>query len=804
VIGEEKTLAATGGASEQEIQTRLASVKVGVWLSVIVCAGGALYALETWDGPNRALILLVIGLGLLSAPLVQALPLERVVRDPRRDLFFAGWSIADVVLIATISALDGGSESAYMMLLVLPFLFAALSYPTWWTALVGVASLAAFFIVGFGVGGGFPLSGFSLFAGICVALLAAWEARNQLRQRGELAETASALLRSEKSSRLQAHQQSEVARFGQQALGGADIDELATEASRILANVLDVDFGGVLKLLPSGDELLLVAAIGLPEELIGEARVPADYRSQSGYALATGKATVVNDWRAETRFQQSELQAKQGMQSAAIILIKGKGQPYGVIGAGSRGQHEFTQEDVNFMQAIANVLANAIERRRTEERTQHEALHDALTGLPNRSLFFDRLEHALSAAARRQTTIAVLFLDLDQFKRVNDSFGHAAGDELLAAVAPRIEQALRPGDTVARFGGDEFAILAEDIHNEHGATRIAERIAEALARPIILREREYFVSASIGISIGSGSEAPEALIRDADSALYGAKEHGRGSYEIFDEVMRSRVIEHMQTEHDLRRALQREELVLHYQPVFRLHDGSIASVEALLRWDHPERGLVGPLAFIPVAEESRLIVPIGRWVIEQACRQAAIWQQLRPDSAPVSVAVNLSARQLADPELIGHVEGSIKAHGIEPSTLWLELTENTLLDETVYVERALAALKRLGVSLVLDDFGVGFSSLGYLKRLPLSMVKLDRTFVENLTSSPHDAAIVRAVTEMADTIGIGVVAEGVETEEQVRVARDLGCRYAQGFNFAEPVPASYVERLLAEPILVAR
>jgi diguanylate cyclase (GGDEF)-like protein len=800
-VTREREPAGTGRVRDQEFEARLASINVGVWLSVIVCLGSAAYALQTWDQPNRVLILAVIGLGLLSAPLIKSLPLERIVRGSGRDLFFVAWSIADVLLIATLAGLDGGSHSPYMLLLVLPFLYASLSYPTRWTAVVGVAAVGAFFVVAFGVGGAFPLAGFGLFAGTCVGLLATWEARNQLRQRRELAETASALFRSEGSSRLQAHQQSAVARFGQQALEGADIDELAQEASRILTGVLDIDYGGVMKLLPGGEELLLVSAVGLPEELVGVTRVPTDYRSQSGYALATGKATVVNDWGTETRFQQSELQSKQGMKSAAIILIKGKEEPFGILGAGSRALHGFTEEDVNFMQAIANVLANAIERRRTEERTQHEALHDALTGLPNRSLFLDRLEHALSVAARRETDIAVLFLDLDQFKLVNDSMGHAAGDELLAAVAPRLEQALRPGDTVARFGGDEFAVLAEDVGDERGATRIAERIAESLTRPFILRDREHFVSASIGISIGSGAEEPEGLIRDADAALYRAKDHGRGGYEIFDEVMRSRVIEHMQTENDLRRALQREEFVLHYQPVVRLHDGSIQSMEALLRWDHPERGLVGPLAFIPVAEESRLIVPIGRWVIEQACRQAAAWQKLRPDSAPISVAVNLSARQLADPELLAHVEGSIQANGIEPSTLWLELTESTLLDDAA-VERTLGALRRLGVHLVLDDFGVGFSSLGYLKQLPLSMVKLDRSFVENVTDGPHDAAIVRAVSEMAETIGIGVVAEGVETEEQVRVARDLGCGYAQGFHFAEPVPASYVERLLAGQIPV--
>jgi len=794
----ESTAAGRAAVRDQDFETRLASIAVGNWLAAVVCLGCAVYALTSWDEPNRSLILVTIGVGLLTAPLIALLPLERIIRGPLREPFFVAWSTADIALIAVCAGLDGGSRSAFMLLLVLPFLFASLSYPIRAMVAVGVAELIALFILAFAVGGGLPFGGFGLFAALCIALLGGWEARSQARGRRVLAKSASALVRSEESSRLQAHQQSAVARFGQQALEGAGIDELAEDATRIVADVLEIDYSGVLKLLPGGEELQLVSAVGLPEELFGKARVPADYRSQSGYAIATGEPVVVDDWSTETRFQKSAIQAQEGLQSAAIILIKGKGEPFGVLGAGSSRLHGFTEADISFLQAIANVLANAIERRRTEERTQHEALHDSLTGLPNRSLFLDRLGHALSVAARRQTDLAVLFLDLDQFKLVNDSLGHAAGDELLAAVAPRIEQALRPGDTVARFGGDEFAILAEDIGDERGATRIAGRIAESLARPFILREREHFVSASIGISIGSGVENPEGLIRDADSALYRAKEHGRGGYEIFDEVMRSRVIEHMQTENDLRRALQREEFVIHYQPVVSLHDGSIASMEALLRWDHPDRGLLGPLAFIPVAEETRLIVPIGRWVIEQACRQAAAWQRLRPDAAPVSVAVNLSGRQLADPELIAHVQGSIRANGIEPSTLWLELTESTLLEDTAYVEATLGSLRQLGVQLVLDDFGVGFSSLGYLKRLPLSMVKLDRTFVENITTSAHDAAIVRAVSEMAETIGLGVVAEGVQTEDQVRAARDLGCGYAQGFHFSEPLPTDYVAPLLSD------
>jgi diguanylate cyclase (GGDEF)-like protein len=801
-VTRENKPAGSGGAAEQEIQTRLASVEVGLVLSVVVAIGSSVYALATWDHPNRAPILGLSVLGLVCTPLIRALPLERIVRGGWREPFFVLWSGALIALIALAAGLDGGSQSPYMLLLILPFLFASISYAGPSILVVGLLDLAALLIVAFGVGGGLPFGGFGLFAGTCVALLGGWEARIQSGRRSQLAESAEALARSERSSRARAAQQQEVARFGQLALEGAGIDELGQEACRILTKGLEIEFSVIFKLQPSGDELLLVETEGMPQELVGDAAVPAGYGSQSGYALATGMATIVNDIHQETRFEPSPLQLGQGIRSAAVVPIQSKGQPYGVIKAGSRDLREFSAEDVNFMQAIANVLTNAIDRRRTEERTQHEAMHDPLTGLPNRNLFLDRLQHALSVANRRGTSVAVLFLDLDHFKLVNDSLGHAAGDELLAAVAPRIEGALRPTDTVARFGGDEFAVLAEDIGNERGATRIAERIAEALARPFVLRDREHFVSASVGISLGNGSEAPEALIRDADSALYRAKERGRGGYEIFDEVMRSRVIEHMQTENDLRRALQRRELELHYQPVVRLRDGSVVAMEALLRWNHPERGLVGPVSFIPVAEQTRLIVPIGRWVIERACLQAAAWQQLDPDGAPVGVSVNLSARQIADPDLLSHIEGSIAASKIDPSSLWLELTESTLLDDAALVERTLESLRALGVRLVLDDFGVGFSSLGYLKRLPLSMIKLDRTFVESLAEDAHDAAIVRAVNEMADTLGIAVVAEGIETERQVLMASELGCGYAQGFHFAEPTPAAEIAALLQRPMPV--
>jgi diguanylate cyclase (GGDEF)-like protein len=443
------------------------------------------------------------------------------------------------------------------------------------------------------------------------------------------------------------------------------------------------------------------------------------------------------------------------------------------------------------------VIGNAIERREEEERTRYEALHDPLTGLPNRNLFLDRLGRTLAQTQRRQTSAAVIFLDLDQFKLVNDSLGHAAGDELLSAVAPRLEQALRPSDTIARFGGDEFAILA-DVRAERDAIRVAERIKTALRRPFKLRYREHFVSASMGISIGSIGKEPEAMIRDADAALYRAKERGRGGYEIFDSAMRARAVEHMRIENDLRRSLDREELELQYQPIVSLRDGSIVALEALMRWRHPEYGLTSPAAFIPVAEDSQLIVPIGRWLVEEACGKAAKWQAMRPDAAPVRIAVNLSGKQIGDPELLPSVSAAIEASGIDPATLSFELTESVIFEESAISERTMRSLRGLGVRLALDDFGSGFSSLGYLKRFPLDGIKLDRSFIENVADGHTDAQIVRAVVQMARALGLEIVAEGVETAEQLAAVRELGCHQAQGFYFLPPVPADEVPGMLAD------
>jgi diguanylate cyclase (GGDEF)-like protein/PAS domain S-box-containing protein len=441
----------------------------------------------------------------------------------------------------------------------------------------------------------------------------------------------------------------------------------------------------------------------------------------------------------------------------------------------------------------ARKLAEA-ELERRAEVIRYQAAHDPLTSLPNRVLFQDRLVQAL---ARPGAQVAVVLLDIDNFKLVNDSLGHSAGDELLMKTAPRLQTALRPGDTIARLGGDEFVVLLERIPDEGAAALVAARIVSCFELPFELSAGEHFAKASLGIAIaGSEGSEPAGLIRDADAAMYQAKARGRARYEIFDRAMRARSVERLSVENDLRRALEREQLRVVYQPIVSLRDGSIASVEALLRWEHPTRGTVLPADFIVVAEESGLIESSGRWVLGAASTQAAAWHSLRPDSRPLGIAVNLSVRQFTQHALETIVSQALAESGIEPSSLCLEITESVLLDEPEGVADTIRRLARLGVRFVLDDFGTGYSSLAYLSDLPIDGLKVDQSFVKALGTDQRSTAITTAIVRMAQALSLEVVAEGVEAAHQLQVLRALRCELAQGFFFHEPLPACAVSELL--------
>ena len=413
-----------------------------------------------------------------------------------------------------------------------------------------------------------------------------------------------------------AAQQAAVARLGEHALERVPIADLMQEAVTTVLEVLAVDGALVAEVMPDGESFEFRAPRdGRARDRLG---VPADGRApRPAYTVMTGEPVFVLDWETEDRFGQSRILRPEGIRSSLTVVIEGRDARFGVLGVHSRTVREFSAGDVDFVQSLANVLADALERQSTEDAMQHRALHDPLTGLPNRVLFLDRLEHALERLRRQPRSLAaVLFIDLDNFKLVNDSMGHHAGDELLAAVAARLKQAVRPSDTVARFGGDEFGLLLEELSSEREAIGMAERIASVFARPFALETNEHFVTTSVGIALAEGGELAVDLIRDADAAMYRAKERGRARYELYDEVMRGRAIARLRIENDLRRAIERNELRLAYQPVVSLRDESVVGVEALIRWDHPERGSIPPDAFIPIAEDSGLIERIGRWALE--------------------------------------------------------------------------------------------------------------------------------------------------------------------------------------------
>lgn len=447
-----------------------------------------------------------------------------------------------------------------------------------------------------------------------------------------------------------------------------------------------------------------------------------------------------------------------------------------------------------------SVMREVTERKQAEEELRRNAFHDSLTGLPNRLLFMERLEQTV--ARSRQSAdhqFAVLFLDLDRFKVINDSLGHLIGDRLLIAIARRLEACVSHEDTVSRLGGDEFTILLERIQNLEDAKKIAERVHRTLSTPFNLNGHEVFTSASIGITLSTTHyELPEDLLRGADIAMYRAKASGKACHEVFDTEMHTRVVKLLQLENDLRRAIERQEFLLYYQPIVALTTGKIVGFEALVRWQHPEQGIVSPAEFVPMAEETGLIIPIGQWVLREACRQMKAWHTLFSHQPPLSISVNLSSRQFSQPSLIGQICQTLNDTGLDARHLKLEITESVIMENTESAMDMLLQLKAMGIQLSVDDFGTGYSSLSYLYRFPMDLLKIDRSFISRVDVDGEKLELVRTIITLAWNLGMDVVAEGVETIKQLAQLKALKCEYAQGYLFSKPMGSADVEKLLRE------
>jgi diguanylate cyclase (GGDEF)-like protein len=534
-------------------------------------------------------------------------------------------------------------------------------------------------------------------------------------------------------------------------------------------------------------DAVLVASVGFDPAVQEQIERTRNSEGLGGRAIAADRlmlhGTDLPPDRASAALEDHEVRA------VMAAPVREEGRVIGsLVTASRRPGRRYTSDEREVLLAFAEHASLALTDAKMVATTLHQAFHDPLTDLPNRALFVDRLKQGLRRARRSGTQLAVLFLDIDRFKIVNDSLGHGAGAELLREIGARLLASIRPGDTAARFGGDEFAILLEDVESATDAACIVMRILLALRTPLTLGGRELFVTASIGVAMNE--TCADDAIRHADLAMYRAKAQGKGRYAIFEPYMHAAVVERAELEADLQRVVERNELVLHFQPIVELESAEIVGVEALVRWRHPARGLIGPDAFIPLAEETQLMPELGRWILAAACREAANWQRL----APLKLSVNLSACQLDAPGLAGDVAAALEISGLPPSALVLEITETALMRHVEDTISCLRDLKRLGVLLAVDDFGTGYSSLDYLRRFPIDILKIDKAFVDDLAG---DSKLAQAIIDLGDSFNLQVVAEGIEHELQRRRLIELGCRLGQGFCFAGPMPAAELTELLA-------
>jgi diguanylate cyclase (GGDEF)-like protein/PAS domain S-box-containing protein len=573
-----------------------------------------------------------------------------------------------------------------------------------------------------------------------------------------------------------------LARFGQAALEKREPNELVHEALQTVVEGLGADAVAYVEPGQQSGELVLRAGAGYDAALAE--RTP-------GKAVETALASsepFVGCGR--------DLPFAWGREfgSAAVVAVRGDNTVRGALCAAARRDDAYWADELGFLRTAASLLSTGLQRIESERRLAYLAQFDPVTGLANRTLLADRFQRMIAQARRHGRLLGVLFIDLDDFKLVNDRLGHSAGDALLRQVAARVQGAVRSGDTVARISGDEFAVVLADLKQTDDAALVAQKVLELLSEPVTLGGEQTFVTASIGIAGFPGDgDTPDALLGAADAAMYRAKQSGRNTYQFYTSEITRRTHARAQLAFELRRALERGEFELAYQPKFDLASGEACGAEALLRWNHPERGVVGPTEFIPVLEDTGLIVQVGEWVIRRACEDLKAWTAA--GRRPLPIAVNLSARQFRDKDLDHRIRALVTAAGVDPALIELEITESQLMQDPEHAIRVMHALRDSGIRIAIDDFGTGYSSLSYLTRFPVKALKIDRSFVADVFSDHADAAIVRTIIEMAHQLGFTVVAEGVETDRQAAFLRQFGCEQAQGFLFAPPMPASELLRI---------
>ena len=596
--------------------------------------------------------------------------------------------------------------------------------------------------------------------------------------------------------RLETHarRQELIAAFGQAALGESALDELLAQAVRT-GCAIGAEAAAVFEHHPRDDKWLLRAALGLDTAaVIGE---PVEICPGCPVrAAARAAAPVLGDEQHGARCERAQNACARDVRSSVSVQVLGECEAYGALAVFSRRPEAFRAEDVKYVQQLGVVLSTAVRRKQIEQRMERLAQFDTLTGLPNRSLLHDRLAQTLAQARRKRANTAVLFVDLDRFKVINDTLGHEVGDRLIAQVGERLARCVRQGDTLGRISGDEFAAVLAELARTEDAAIVAQKMLDALAAPFDLGGRETYVGASIGVAaFPHDGEDAETLLKNADMAMYRAKKSGRSRYRFFTAKMNERSMAKARLHADLRRALERGEFFLHYQPKVDLASGARCGMEALLRWEHPQRGPVPPAEFIPALEDSGLIVAVGEWVLGTVCDQLCAWREAGVEALPV--AINVSARQFRQPGLGELVREQLRARGLPAELLELEIAESLLLEDPEQAVRTLNALREAGIRISLDDFGTGYSSMSYLTRLPLSALKIDRGFVHGAAAEPRSAAIVRAVIELAHSLGFTAVAEGVEQDEDAAFLRRHRCDQAQGYLFGRPAPAAEVARAQA-------